>query len=215
MKQEGHKKWKTDIKDCSIIDEKKSDFLLNEVKLALQSYLDGVDKIEKKAFIFIGILLGIMPALVGFFITKYDFNIFFLCQKWLVHLSLILIVCYLGSFFFFKRALSPARFKPLGNTPQNLATNVFFSSDLDLMKFKEAESYQERIEQCVENATRKSKNLSRGLNMAFSIPIFLTVLFISNLKHSFLLYFLSLSLSFTHSIYFISPSSHREMFYLQ
>lgn len=169
------KEWKTDIDDCSKITLPKAEFLLEECKQALQGYLDAADKLDNKAFIIIGVVFAVISGLCGFlFHSKAD-----LAQQ-ITNANpaiIVLIVGYLISIFFLRGAIQPSKFKPMGNAPKNLATKDFFSTELDVMLFREAGSYQVRIDQNINVTTEKSKMIDKAILVAFLSPIAALVVF--------------------------------------
>ncbi len=96
------KAWKCNIEDWDIIDDGKVDFILEESRLYLKSLLEGFEKLNQKAFIFLGVLFTVISGLTGFFVSKYSFDS--TQQNWKLLLPALAIVstCFISYIFFIK-----------------------------------------------------------------------------------------------------------------
>src|SRR5436190_8347067 len=113
--------WKCDIEDWNTVDESKVKFILEESKLFLKSLLDAFEKLDQKAFIFLGVLFTVISGLTGFFVSKYSFASGQQNWKLLAPILVIASSCFISGIFLI-RCVLPKPVCSMGNETKNLLT---------------------------------------------------------------------------------------------
>ena len=163
-------KWKCDIDDWDIVDEDKVDFIMDESKLYLKQLFEAFEKLDQKAFVFLGVLFTVISGLTGFFVSKYSLASSNPNWKLLLPVMVMVLICFAACFFLI-RCILPKSVYSMGNETKNLLSNDVCQAEVRLIKIGEVLDYQSRIDECKRHITMKTKNMKFGLVIAFSAPV--------------------------------------------
>lgn len=171
--------WTSDIADSDLITEEKADFLLAESKAQLGATVQDAEALTKTGIYLLGGLLTVTSGLVGVLAALFDSNRVFALQKWSTIAPLLLTVTYLAlnAALVMWSALSTKALDHCGNAPKNLATQDLFKLDLRLIKFAEAASYQDRIE----NNHRRNERIGERINLSIKLACLAPFLYLAAL----------------------------------
>lgn len=164
------KAWKCNIEDWDMVDDGKVNFILEESKLYLKSLLEAFEKLDQKAFIFLGVLFTVISGLTGFFVSKYSFASTAQNWKLLVPAIVIVLLCFVSCSFLIKCIL-PKSVYSLGNETKNLLTQHVCQEETRLIKIGEVLDYQTRIDECKKHLMGKSRDMKLGMLSAFLAPL--------------------------------------------
>jgi hypothetical protein len=181
------------ITDSDLITEDKVDFLLSEAKEQLNATVADAEALTKSGIYLLGGLLTVITALVGVIAAQFNGTKSFSEQRWEIMLPLLVTTLYTfaDAAMIMWTALSSKDLEHGGNTPNNLATQELFQLEAEarLIKFSEALSYQERIDQNHQRNEEIGITINRGIKLACAAPLIYLVLLLA--------------------AYFIAPSSFR------
>jgi len=161
--------WKCNIEDWDTVDEGKVRFIMEESKLYLKCLFEAFEKLDQKVFIFLGVLFTVISALTGFFVSKYSLAV---GQNWkfLMPSLIIVLMCFVACFFLI-RCILPKSVISLGNETKNLLNKEVCRSETRLIMIGEVLDYQSRIEECKRHLVTKTRDMRRGLTIAFLAPV--------------------------------------------
>ena len=166
--------FKTDIKDLSIITEKKAEFILNSAKEKLNYTLKFSNQISNKNLLLLIGYISLSTFIISSVLSaKFNFLLF-------IPILIGLLVAIISTI----TNLFSLNFDLIGHEPKNIFNQKVCEKDYDIMLLSSASLYQNRIE------FNRSQNEIKRKRVEFSIIVFVIGAFL-NIIYSYFISSLS------------------------